>query len=200
MIPAYSGWINHGYPHIFKIFPVRPIIKEQDKYLFKRGDYMKCTLKNRLFVSFVIGFCFIVFNSIGFAGDSGGIQHKEHLGLESPETANKHDKEFLSNQSLLKAHRQKYSYRYYPSCSVYYDIHRRLYYYLEDDNWKISASLSSNLERKLSDYVKIEMNNDKPYLDNDKHVKQFPPEGSRKTKNNFWSKLIFVLLYEHPSK
>jgi hypothetical protein len=145
---------------------------------------MKYTLKNRLFVSFAIGFCFIVFNSIGFAGDSGGIQQKEHSELESPETASK----------------QNYSYRYYPSCSVYYDIHRRLYFYLEDENWKISASLFSNLERKLGDYVKIEMDNDKPYIDNDKHVKKFPPEDSRKTKDNMWSKLIFVLLYEHSPK
>ena len=145
---------------------------------------MKFTLKNRLFVSFAIGFFFIVFNSTGFADDSGVIQQKEHSGLESPETASK----------------QNYSYRYYPSCSVYYDIHRRLYFYLEDENWKISASLFSNLERKLGDYVKIEMDNDKPYIDNDKHVKKFPPEDSRKTKNNMWSKLIFVLLYEHSPK
>jgi hypothetical protein len=145
---------------------------------------MKYTLKKRLFVSFAIGFCFIVFNSIGFAGDSGGIQQKEHSELESPETASK----------------QNYSYRYYPSCSVYYDIHRRLYFYLEDENWKISASLFSNLERKLGDYVKIEMDNDKPYIDNDKHVKKFPPEDSGKTKDNMWSKLIFVLLYEHSPK
>jgi len=145
---------------------------------------MNYTLKNRLFVSFAIGFCFIVFNSIGFAGDNGGIQQKEHSELESPETASK----------------QNYSYRYYPSCSVYYDIHRRLYFYLEGENWKISASLFSNLERKLGDYVKIEMDNDKPYIDNDKHVKKFPPEDSRKTKDNMWSKLIFVLLYEHSPK
>ena len=159
---------------------------------------MKFTLKNRLFVSFAVGFCFIVFNSIGFAGESGGIQKKEHSGLESPETANKHEKESLSNQSVLKG--QRYLYRYYPSCSVYYDIHRRLYYYHEDNNWKISASLSNNLERKLGDYVKIDMDNDKPYIDHEKHVKEFPPEDSRKTKNNFLSKLVFFLFYEHASR
>ena len=160
---------------------------------------MKFTLKNRWFVCFAVGFCFIVFNSIGLAGDTGGIQQKEHSELESPETASKQEKESLSNQSLLKGHRQKYSYRYYPSCAVYYDIHRRLYYYHEDDNWKKSASLSRNLERKLGDYVKIEMDNDKPYIDHDKHAKKFPAEDSREKKNNTWSKLIFVLLYKHAS-
>jgi hypothetical protein len=173
-----------GSSRTFKIFPVIPIIKKQDKYLVKRGDHMKFTLKNRLFVSFAIGFCFIVFNSIGFTGNSGDIQPKERSGLENTEIASK----------------QKYSYRYYPYCSVYYDIHRRSYFYFEDDNWKLSASLPGNLERKLGDYVKIEMDSDKPYIDNDKHVKEFPPDDSRKTNNNMWSKLIFFLLYERPSK
>ena len=152
---------------------------------------MKSTLNNRLFVSFAIGFCFILFNSIGFAGDSGGIQQKEHSGLESRETASKDKKESLSNQFPLKRHRQKYSYRYYPSCSVYYEIHSRLYYYLEGDTWKIFASLPRNLEKQLGDYVKIEMDTDKPYLENDKHAKEFSPEDSREKKNNMWSKLIF---------
>ena len=44
------------------------------------------------------------------------------------------------------------------------------------------------------------MENDKPYLDNDKHAKKYPPEDPRKSKKNMWSKLIFVLLYEHPAK
>ena len=111
-LPLQSELINNikGSHRIFKNFAFVPIIKEQDKLLFKRGHYMKFTLKNRLFVSFAVGFCFIVFNSIGFAGESGGIQKKEHSGLESPETANKHEKESLSNQSVLKG--QRYLYRY----------------------------------------------------------------------------------------
>jgi hypothetical protein len=75
-----------------------------------------------------------------------------------------------------------------------------MYFYLEDDNWKIFASLPGSLERKLGEYVEIEMDNDKPYLDHDKHAKKFPAEDSRKAKMNMWSKLIFVLLYEHPAK
>lgn len=145
---------------------------------------MKDTLKNKLFVNFAIGFCFIVLTSIGFAGDSGSVQPQDNLGSENPETDSK----------------KKYSYRYYPSCSVYYDIHRKLYYYPEDANWKISAILPSNLKRKLGDYVKIETDKDKPYIDNENHVKKFPPQNSIKTSNNFWSKLIFVLFYEHAPK
>ena len=141
---------------------------------------MKSTLKNRLFAGFVIGFGLIVFNSLGFAVDNGAIQQKEHSGLKSPETAGKHWKESLSNRSPLKVYRQKYSYRYYPSCSVYYDINRKLYFYPENDSWKIFAILPRVLERKLGHYVEIEMDNDKPYTDNDKHVKEFPVKDSKK--------------------
>ena len=145
---------------------------------------MKDTLKNSLFVSFAIGFCFIVLISIGFAGDNGSIQSEDRSELENSEIVSKH----------------KYSYRYYPSCSVYYDTHKKLYYYPEDENWKISAVLPGSLKRKLGDYVKIETDQDRPYIDNEKHVKKFPPQNSRKTSNNFWSKLVFVLFFEHSPK
>jgi len=161
---------------------------------------MKSTLKNKLFACFVIGFCFTVFNSMGFAADSGAIQQREYSRLEGPETAGKPKQESLSNQSPLQGHRQKYLYRYYPSSSVYYDINRRLYFCPENDSWKIFALPPSALERKLGRYVEIETDNDKPYTDNDKHVKKFPAEDSKKTKNKMWSKLIFLLLYDHASK
>ena len=157
--------------------------------------------KKKLFLSFFIVFSFTVFNRASFADDSGSFQQKKHSGLENSETANQHEKESFSNQSLIEGHRQKYLYRYYPSYSVYYDIHRRLYFYREDDNWKIFAYLPSKFEGKLDDYVKIEMNNDKPYLEYDKHVKEFPAEkGSNGKKNNMLSKLILLLFYNQASK
>ena len=144
---------------------------------------MNLAQKKRLFVGLAMGLYFIFFNLPGFAGDSGAIQPKKNSGLESPEIGC-----------------NKYSYQYYPTCSVYYDMQRELYFYREDDNWKIFAKLPRNLEKRLGDYVKIETDSDKPYLDNDKHVKKFPPENSSKPKKNMWSKLIFVLLYEHAPK
>ena len=145
---------------------------------------MKDTLKNSFFVSFAVGFCLIFLTSISTADDSGSMQIEGHLGSENLETST----------------RQKYSHRYYPSCSVYYDTHKKLYYYPEDENWKISAVLPGNLKRKLGDYVKIETDQDKPFIENEKHVKKFSPQNSLKTSNNFWSKLVFVLFFEHSPK
>ena len=157
---------------------------------------MKPTPKIRFFVNFAIILCFIVSNSAVFAGDIDGTRQEQDSGIKTPEASDKLGAQSLSNQG----NRQMYSYRYYPSCSVYYDIDRSLYYYLEDGDWKESASLPSKLEKKLGDYVKIEMDTDKPYTDHEKHVQNFPPNESRKIKSNVWSKLVVFLLFEHASR
>ena len=55
-------------------------------------------------------------------------------------------------------YRAKYEYRYYPSCSVYYDVYRKLHFYLEGPNWQMSASLPHSIQLDLVDYVSIEIN------------------------------------------
>jgi len=90
----------------------------------------------------------MAFNSTGLTADTDGSQQKNDPGLKPSEITDKVEKKSHSNQG----NQQWYSYRYYPSCSVYYDIDRGLYYYLEGDVWKNSASLSSSLETKLGDY------------------------------------------------
>jgi hypothetical protein len=67
---------------------------------------MKNTLKKKLFLSFVIVFSFTVFNRASFADDSGSFQQKKHSGLENSETANQHEKESFSNQSLIEGQRK----------------------------------------------------------------------------------------------
>ena len=157
---------------------------------------MKPRPKIRFFVNIAIIFCFIVSNNASFADYTDATQPNKNSGIKTPEVTDKLEKKSLSDQE----NQQWYFYRYYPSCSVYYDIDRSLYYYPEGDNWTISASLPSNLEKKLGDYVKIEMDTDKPYTDHEKHVQNFPPNESRKIKSNVWSKLVVFLLFEHASR
>ena len=79
-------------------------------------------------------------------------------------------------------YRAKHKYRYYPSSSVYYDSDRRIYFYLEGDNWEVGASLPSRLRIGLGRSVSIELDTDKPYVYNAEHVKKYPP-GKMKKKN-----------------
>jgi hypothetical protein len=87
-------------------------------------------------------------------------------------------------------YRAKYQYRYYPACSVYFDIGRKVYFYLEGDHWRISTELPDSLRVQLSDYVVLEMDTDRPYLDYEKHRQKYPPGKLRNSKNAKWNKSI----------
>ena len=85
-------------------------------------------------------------------------------------------------------YRAKHQYRYYPACSVYFDIGRKVYFFLEGENWRISAGLPNNLRVALGDYVVFEMDTDKPYLDYENHRQKYPPGQLKKHKNAKWVK------------
>ena len=79
-------------------------------------------------------------------------------------------------------YRAKYSYQYYPSCGVYFDISRKVYFYFEGTKWRMSVSLPQTLYVKLGDYVSIEMDTDKPYTQYEKHKHKYPPGQLKKKK------------------
>ena len=86
-------------------------------------------------------------------------------------------------------YRAKYSYRYYPSCYVYFDISRKFYFYLAGDGWKVSASIPASMRVQLGDYVSIEMDTDRPYTKFKEHKKKYPPGQlkKKKKKKEKWS-------------
>ena len=80
--------------------------------------------------------------------------------------------------------RAKYDYRYYPDAQVYFDIDRKVYFYLDGRGWKMSINLPHKI--KLAGHVTIEMDTDKPYKEFKKHKSKYPP-GQMKKKKNKWS-------------
>jgi len=79
-------------------------------------------------------------------------------------------------------YRAKHQYHYYPSSQVYYDIGRRLYFYVEGGNWRFGASLPVGIKVGLGDHVTLEMDTDKPYEFHADVVKEYP-SGEPKEKN-----------------
>ena len=65
--------------------------------------------------------------------------------------------------------------------SVYYDTYRKLYFYLEGNNWRVSVSLHQDIRVKLGDHVSIEMDTDKPYIHHEEHSRKYP-QGQFKKK------------------
>ena len=72
-------------------------------------------------------------------------------------------------------YRAKHTYHYYPDDHVYFDISRSLYFYLEGDTWRVSASLPGNLRLQLGEYVTIELDSDEPYRHFEHHSAKYPP-------------------------
>lgn len=84
-------------------------------------------------------------------------------------------------------YRQKqryYRYYYYPEAGVYFDLDRRLYFYL-DGGWRASSSLPRNLRAGLYGPVALELDLSEPYRRYDEHRRNYPP-GQGKKKNRKW--------------
>ena len=79
-------------------------------------------------------------------------------------------------------YRAKYKYHYYPDEHVYFDVSRGLYFYLEGDEWRVSASLPAHLHVQLGDYVTVELDSDEPYSHFEHHKDKYPP-GQMKKKS-----------------
>mgnify|MGYP001157880386 CR=1 FL=1 len=81
-------------------------------------------------------------------------------------------------------YRAKYRYYYYPDVSVYFDLDRRLYFYL-DRGWRVAATLPRDLRVGLYGPVRLELDLDEPYRRYDEHRHKYPP-GQAKKKYKKW--------------
>lgn len=79
-------------------------------------------------------------------------------------------------------HRAKYKYRYYPTHYVYYDMERRVYFYIEGDGWRVSARLPVGVHLDYADFVFVELETDRPYEYFGEHRKKYPPGQLKKKK------------------
>jgi hypothetical protein len=153
------------------------------------------TFQKSLFFGIAIVFFLTFISDITFADGK-----YEYSWLEKAEEAQKNTRKGFQQKTQISESARKYKYRYYPDPMVYYDIHRELYFYPEKGNWIIFESLPKALNARLTDYVIIEMDTDKPYLYSKRHNMQFPRTDSKKSKNNLWSNVIFMLFYEHATR
>ena len=85
-------------------------------------------------------------------------------------------------------YRAKHAYRYYPSSCVYFDASKKVYFYIEGDNWTTSVLLPQEIQLRLGSYVSIELDTDRPYVHFQEHKRKYPPPGQLKKKNKKWVK------------
>ncbi|NDY41624.1 hypothetical protein G3N55_01995 [Dissulfurirhabdus thermomarina] len=59
--------------------------------------------------------------------------------------------------------RARYRYRYYPDVQVYFDVDRRIYFFLDAGAWRAAPAPPPGLHFDLSGYVELGMDTDLPY-------------------------------------
>jgi hypothetical protein len=82
-------------------------------------------------------------------------------------------------------YRAKHRYRYYPDAHVYYDTGRGVWFWWEAGKWRVGARLPQSIHTG-SDWVRIEMNTDRPYVEHDRHRQKYPPGQAKKNKKKDW--------------
>ena len=76
--------------------------------------------------------------------------------------------------------RAQYRYRYYPHSHVYFDIDRRVYFYMEGEVWRMSPRLPHSIKITAKKGVMIDLDIDKPYKHFDEHKAKYPPGQAKK--------------------
>ena len=142
-------------------------------------------------IIFAISFADIVFAENSFSDKT----------VKSAEEENGQIKEEYKYQSGPPDHapahgyRAKYQYHYYPSCKVYYDTARKIFFYLKGENWEVGVSLPNHLKSELGEYISLELETDRPYLLNEEHSKKYSSTqlNTEKRQKNVFTKLWILL-------
>ncbi len=134
----------------------------------------------------LIGFLFIL-SFAGCAATGGGA----HVDWENKPKKVAHPKIKTKKagpppHAPAHGYRAKYNYHYYPHSSVYFDTHRKVYFYLEGNTWRMSVSLPQAIYVELGEHVSIEMDIDKPYTHYKEHRHQYPPGQLKKKGKKKW--------------
>jgi len=85
------------------------------------------------------------------------------------------------NHAPAYGYRQQYRYYYYPDISVYFDLDRRLYFYL-DGGWRSAVRLPRDLRARLYGPVRMDIDSAQPYSRYEEHRHQYPPGRSGKDR------------------
>jgi hypothetical protein len=59
-------------------------------------------------------------------------------------------------------------------------VGRKLYFYYDGGDWRVSVSLPSAIHVDVYDYVTVEMDTDKPYEYHSEVMKKYPPGQEKK--------------------
>ena len=78
--------------------------------------------------------------------------------------------------------KQAYRYRYYPTAGVYFDLDRKVYFFLANGEWRMKAHLPGSVHISVGEAVELSLETDTPYVHFQKHKAKYPPGQRKKHK------------------
>jgi len=79
-------------------------------------------------------------------------------------------------------YRRKHSYIFYPSSRVYFDVDRKIYFYMEGGVWRNAPILPPFVKINKAKGVRIKSASKKPYIEIGEHLEKHPPGKGPKKK------------------
>ena len=76
-------------------------------------------------------------------------------------------------------YRPNHTYLYYPSSFVYFDVQRAVYFYAEDGNWTVAATLPGHIHIDVGEGVTLSLDTETPYAQFERHKAKYPPGRSK---------------------
>ena len=129
----------------------------------------------------------LFFTSCKTTGGGIHVAWESEPDVEQPSAPPKVKKGGPPPHAPAHGYRAKHEYRYFPTNRVYFDPHRKLYFYLKADSWNVATSLPQSISLTVENYVTLFMDNDKPYTQYEVHSRKYPP-GQMKKKDSKWAK------------
>ena len=71
--------------------------------------------------------------------------------------------------------RAKHIYHYYPDVYVYFDVERKLYFYMKRGAWRVGTRLPADVDIGLRQFVVVSLDTAEPYVHFREHKSKYPP-------------------------
>ncbi len=136
--------------------------------------------RNRLRVRLLCTFAGLLLASVAAHADRGHDDPGHHRQQEHGE--------FMRTKgppphAPAHGYRAKHNYRYFPGAEVYFDVDTKLYFYLNGGAWVSLPKPPPLPGLNLQDFVKLELDTDKPYLEHEAHVRSYPAKHREKGRS-----------------
>ncbi|MEZ4527048.1 MAG: hypothetical protein R2941_14115 [Desulfobacterales bacterium] len=89
------------------------------------------------------------------------------------------DRPYTRHQEISRKYPPVYHFRYYPDDCTYFDEDSKVYHWFHDGKWEKGASVPKSVRITGKDWVKMEMDTDRPWTRHDETERKYPSRNEK---------------------